>query len=87
MDEVPASLNYLAPGSTRNVRYVAANAVLTTTAFTPFTVSVTDGRPRRDEFTLDASGFTLLDCRSAVTDFRDEDELATSPRARPWWPR
>jgi hypothetical protein len=77
MDEVPATLNYLAPGSTRNLRYVASNAVLTTTAFAPFTVSVADGRPRRGEFTLDASGFTLLDHRSAVTNFRDEDELAS----------
>jgi hypothetical protein len=76
MDVVPASLNYLAPESTRNLRYVAADAVLTTTAFTARTMSVADGRPRRAEFTLDRAGFTLLDHQSAVSDFRDPAELA-----------
>ena len=75
MDAVPATVNYLAPGSTRNLRYVAPGGYLTTTEFTAHTVTVANGRPFRAEFELDNSGFTLLDHRSTVTDFRDDGEI------------
>jgi hypothetical protein len=75
MDVVPATLNYLAPRSTRNLRFVAPGAYLTTTQLAPHTVTVANGRPCRERFGLDLTGFTLLDHGSAVSDFRDDDEV------------
>jgi hypothetical protein len=75
MDVVPATLNYLAPRSTRNLRFVAPGAYLTTTELAPYTVTVANGRPCREQFGLDLTGFTLLDHCSAVSDFRDDDEV------------
>jgi hypothetical protein len=75
MDVVPATLNYLAPGSTRNLRYVAPGGYLTTTEFTSYTVPVANARPCRDQFGLDETGCTLLEHRSAVADFTDDDEV------------
>jgi hypothetical protein len=77
MDVVPATFNYLAPGSRRNLRYVAPGAYLTTTELAAYTVQVANGRPCRDQFGLDQTGFTLLDQRSAVSDFRDDDEVGS----------
>jgi hypothetical protein len=77
MDVVPATLNYLAPRSTRNLRYVAPGAYLTTTEFSSYTVPVANGRPCRDQFGLDLTGFTLLEHRSAVTDFSDDEQVGS----------
>ncbi|HEY3880408.1 MAG TPA: hypothetical protein VGM12_17585, partial [Trebonia sp.] len=68
---VPATLNYVAPWSRRNRLYVGPDAHMTTTQYAPQTVLIADGRPHRDDFGLDRSGFTLLDHESAVTDFGD----------------
>jgi hypothetical protein len=75
VDQVSAALNYLAPWSARNRLYVAPGDHLTTTQYDPRTVPITDGRPCRDEFTLDRAGFALIDHRSAVADFADPAEL------------
>ncbi len=72
---VPATLNYLAPWSTRNRLYVAQGGHMTTTQYAPQTVTINDGRPYRDDFSLDSSGFTLLEHRSIVTDFADATQL------------
>jgi hypothetical protein len=72
---VPATLNYLAPGSARNRLYVAPGGHVTTTRYAPRAVWIANGRPHRDDFGLDRSGFTLLDHRSAVTGFGDAGEL------------
>ena len=72
---MPATVNYLAPGSKRNLRYVAPGAYLTTTEFNAYTVHIADGRPRQGKFGLDETGFTLLEHTSAVTDFGDSEEL------------
>jgi hypothetical protein len=72
---VSATLNYLAPGSVRNRLYVAPGGHVTTTRYAPRAVWIANGRPRRDDFGLDRSGFALLDHRSAVTDFGDGGEL------------
>jgi hypothetical protein len=75
MEAVTAPLNYVAPGSARNRLYVAPGAHMSTTEYEPHTVQVADGRPYRAEFTLDRTGFTLLDHRSTVTDFRDAAQV------------
>ena len=72
---VPATLNYVAPWSERNRLYVGPEAHMTTTQYAPQTVLIADGRPHRDDFGLDRSGFTLLDHESAVTDFGDAAQL------------
>jgi hypothetical protein len=75
MDHVSATLNYLAPWSKTNRLYVAPGGHMTTTQYAPRTVPIVNGRPFRDDFGLDTSGFTLLDHRSAVTDFGDAEQL------------
>jgi hypothetical protein len=66
MDSVWATVNYVAPGSARNRLYVAPGDQLATARYEPHQVLVRDGRPQRGEFTLDRSGFTLLDHRTSV---------------------
>jgi hypothetical protein len=78
---VPATLNYLRPGSPRNRLYVAPGGHMTTTEYAPTTVTVTNGRPRAGEFTLDRNGFTLLRHTSAVGDFADPAQLDGTYRA------
>ena len=72
---VSATLNYLAPGSARNRLYVGPGGHMTTTQYAPSRVWIANGRPHRDDFGLDRSGFTLLDHRSAVADLGDAAEL------------
>jgi hypothetical protein len=48
---------------------------VTTTQYAPQTVRIANGRPYREDFGLDRSGFALLDHHSAVTDFCDAAEL------------
>jgi hypothetical protein len=72
MDEgVWATVNYVAPDSVRNRLYVAPGDQLATARYEPHDVLVRDGRPRRDEFTLDRAGFTLLDHRTEVKSLTD----------------
>jgi len=39
------------------------------------TMVIRDGRPLRDEFSVDVTGFEFVDHKSAVTDFFDADQL------------
>ena len=75
MDAVVATLNYLAPGSTRNRLYVAPGDQLATTRYEPRTVQVENGLPHKEEFTLDRTGFELVSHRSAVTGLDDTAAL------------
>jgi hypothetical protein len=72
---VSATLNYVAPDSARNRLYVANGGHMTTTRYAPATVPIASGRPYTALFSLDTSGFTLLDHRSAVSDFADPEQL------------
>jgi hypothetical protein len=72
---VTATLNYLAPGSTRNRLYVAPGGHMTTTQYDSRSVWIADGRPNRDDFGLDRSGFTMLDHGSALASFDDASEI------------
>jgi len=75
VDDVAATLNYLAPWSARNRLYVAPGDHLSTTEYDPRPVRVASGRGREAEFTLDRSGFALVTHGSAVTDFADASRL------------
>ena len=72
---VETQINYVAPGSFINRRFVAPGVEHNTGAFEPHTVAVRDGRPIKDSFTLDAHGFILADRPSAVRDFMDKGEV------------
>lgn len=72
---VTATVNYVAPTSTRNRLYVAPGDHWTTTVYDPRTVTVVDARPHRHELGLDTTGFTLVDHDSAVVDFGDDEEV------------
>jgi hypothetical protein len=75
VDGVPATLNYLAPGSVRNALYVAPADHLATARYEQRTVTVADARPHRGELTLDSAGFTLVRHRSAVAGLADRQAL------------
>jgi hypothetical protein len=66
MNGVNATVNYLAPGSTRNRLYVAPGDQRATARYEPREVFVADGRPRSGDLTLDAAGFTLVRHQTSV---------------------
>ena len=72
---VEAQINYLAPGSFINRRFVGPGVEHNTGRYEPHKVRVRDGRPIRREFTLDTHGFVLADHQSQVKDFFDKDEV------------
>lgn len=72
---IEAEIEYLAPDSIINRRFVAPGAELQTTHYVRRSVHMHNARLERDRLTLDAAGFTLLDHRSAVRDFLDKDEV------------
>jgi hypothetical protein len=72
---IRTEINYLAPGSFINRRFVAPAQEVNTGEYRPYSVTVNDGRPNRTDFTLDSHGFTLLNHRSAVKNFRDHTEV------------
>ena len=71
---VEAQINYLAPGSFVNRRFVAPAQEVNTGEYLPYPVVIRDARPHQEDFTLDSHGFTLLAHRSAVRDFMDKEE-------------
>jgi len=75
---VEAELNYLAP-MTQRPRYLAYDPEPGTPRSNmvnePHTVRIHDMRPLNGEIALDRQGFTLVEQRSAVRDFWDEDEV------------
>jgi len=66
MGDVWGTVNYLAPGSTRNRLYVAPGDQRATATYQPRDVLIRDGRPRRDDFKLDEAGFKLVDHKTSV---------------------
>jgi hypothetical protein len=73
--KVDAMINYLAPGSFVNRRFVAPGQEVNTGTYQAYPVQVRDGRPIKDRFTLDQNGFVLARHPSAVRDFFDKDEV------------
>ena len=78
LTKVEASLNYLAPTGERPRSYAydpPPDVPRTTVVSVPFRVPIRDGRPIANELTLDRHGFTLVQHRSAVRNFYDNDEV------------
>lgn len=72
---IQGEVNYLSPETTINRRFVAPGEVLKTGTYESRTVTIHDGRPFQERFTLDRDGFMLVDHVSSVQDFRDREEL------------
>jgi hypothetical protein len=77
---IEARINYLAPGSFINRRFVAPGHEVNTGEYLPYTVAIRDARPNQGQFTLRSHGFTLIPHRSGVRNFLDKEEVnATYP--------
>jgi hypothetical protein len=63
---VNATLNFISPTSKFNRRYFAPGAEVNTGVYEEHTVTINDARNKRDEFTLDTAGFTLVNHTSSV---------------------
>jgi hypothetical protein len=72
---VTGKLSYLAPESTVLRRFTAPGASVNTGTYREYEMPIHDGRPVRDQFTLDRNGFELGEHASAVTDFTDREEV------------
>ena len=72
---IQAQINYLAPGSFINRRFVAPGREVNTGEYLPYTVTIRDARPRLADFTLASHGFVLAPHRSSVRDFLNKDEV------------
>jgi hypothetical protein len=70
-----AEINYLAPGSFINRRFVAPGIEHNTGRYEAHRVVVRDGRPLSDSFSLDVHGFVLARSATAVSDFFDKEEV------------
>jgi hypothetical protein len=75
LDGVQAQLNYLAPESAINRRYVAPGAEMNTGRYEAHAVFIANARTGGGPFLIDTQGFTLLRHRSAVRDFRDKSQI------------
>ena len=73
--EVTGEFSYLAPESTVLRRFTAPGASVNTGTYRAYEMPVRDGRPVRDQFTLDRNGFAIVAHASAVTDFTDQEEV------------
>jgi hypothetical protein len=72
---IEAAINYVAPGSFINRRFVAPGIEHNTGRYEAHRVTVRDGRFVKDQFSLDVNGFVLAARPSAVRDFFDKDAV------------
>ncbi len=72
---VEAAINYVAPGSFINRRFVAPGVEHNTGRYETHQVRIRDGRAVKSRFDLNVHGFVLAEHTSAVTDFFDKDQV------------
>jgi hypothetical protein len=72
---VTGELSYLAPESTVLRRFTAPGESVNTGTYRAYEMPIRDGRPVRDQFTLDRNGFAIVGHTSAVADFTNRDEV------------
>jgi hypothetical protein len=75
MDGVWGTVNYLAPDSVMNRLYIAPGDYLGTARYEPRPVEIGNARECQADFTLDGTGFTLVEHRSAVVGIEDATAL------------
>ena len=71
--EVRTMIRFVDPGDFVTRRYVSAGKEMNTGTYSDHEVTVRDGMPIRDHFTLDTHGFVIAKQPSAVSDFHDKD--------------
>ena len=72
---IEAEMEYVCADSAVNRRFVAPGREFNTCRSENHRVAIRNGRPFRDQLTLDSVGFSLVDHRSAVRDFFSKDEV------------
>jgi hypothetical protein len=70
--EVRAMMRYVDEGDFVTRRYVSQGEEINTGTYSDHEVTIRDGMPIRDHFTLDTHGFVIAKSASAVTDFHDK---------------
>ncbi len=73
--QVRALMRYVDEGDFVTRRYVSQGKELNTGTYSDHEVTIRDGMPIRDHFTLDTHGFTLARSSTAVTDFHDKAQV------------
>jgi len=74
-DTVEATLNFLAPDSRVNRRFVFLGEEVNTGRFEPHRVTICNARRAAEPVTFETHGFALYPHRSAVANFKDRAEL------------
>jgi hypothetical protein len=75
---VQATLHYLVPSAEKPRTYTydpPAGVPRSNATYAPYPATIRDARPITEDLSLDREGFELLNARSAVDDFYNEDEL------------
>ena len=70
--EVRAMMRYVDEGNFVTRRYVSQGEEINTGTYSDHEVTIRDGMPIRDHFTLDEHGFVIAKSPSAVADFHDK---------------
>lgn len=70
-----AMIRYVDPGDFVTRRYVSAGAEINTGTYSDHEMTIRDGMPIRDHFTLDVHGFTIARQPTVVSDFHDKPEV------------
>ncbi len=73
--QVRAMMRYVDPGDFVTRRFVSQGEEVNTGTYSDHEVVIRDGMPIRDHFVLDTHGFTIAKSATAVTNFRDKDEV------------
>ena len=77
-DSIKASLNYLVDTGEKPVTYTAkpgSSPEQRSGRYEGHTVTIQDGRPMIDDFSLEREGFVFVNHETKVKDFYNEDEL------------
>ena len=72
---VEAELNYLGPMTERPRYYAYEIGERSNMTYDPHKMRIHDMRPISSDVSLDTQGFALVEQRSAVQDFWDDDEV------------
>lgn len=73
--ETRAMIRFVDPGDFVTRRYVSQGKEMNTGTYSDHPVTIRDGMPIRDHFTLDVHGFMIATQPSAVTDFHDKEAV------------
>ncbi|HEY6817572.1 MAG TPA: CmcJ/NvfI family oxidoreductase [Croceibacterium sp.] len=73
--EVESTIRFVDPGDFVTRRFVSQGLEVNTGTYSDHRVTVRDGMPIRDHFTLDVHGFLIGKNPSAVTDFHDPAQI------------